>query len=488
MLSQAALALALLPIVTAETVLGIYMFHRHGDRTAKSTPPANLTDLGYSQVYASGDYYRNRYLASGATNPILGANSDLVLQSQIAVSAPADTVLQNSATGFLQAFYPPVGNTLGTQLLRNGSNATSPMQGYQLIPISLVSSGTGSEDNGWLQAATGCGAATTSSNEYFSSTQYTDLLAGTQDFYTNIYPVVNGTFTNAQTSFKNAYTIYDLINVAQIHNVTNYNSSDLITDDVFFQLQTLADTHEWNLAYNASNNARAIAGMTLAAEIVSGLNTTVAGHAKEKMNLQFGSYGSFMSLFGLLGLQNVNPEFYGVATYASSLTFELVTNSTDVSTIAPIPTSTDDVYVRLLWANGTASDSNPATAYPMFGADSTEMQWSTFLTNMNKISVGSTEEWCKVCQNTTGTCAAYADSTNSSSGSSSDSSSSSSKSSNGLSPAVNGVIGAMVTLAIVLGIEALVLALGGFRVVSKRALGRGGSVGSPTQSMEGAKA
>jgi len=472
MLSSAILSAALLPAVSAETVLGVYMFHRHGDRTAKMTPPANLTNLGYQEVFTSGDYYRNRYVASNATSPILGINDDIVKQSQLAVSAPADTVLQNSATGFLQGLYPPVGASLGTQTLRNDTNVTSPLQGYQLIPISLVSSGTGSEDNGWLQSASGCGAATTSSNEYFSSTPYMDLLSSTQDFYNGLSPVINGTFSSSQTSFKNAYTIYDLINVAEIHNGTNFNSPDLITPDVFQQLRTLADTHEWNLGYNSSNNARAIAGMTLAGQIVQGLNGTLTSNSSPKLNVQFGAYGSFGSFFGLAGLQNVDPMFYGVADYASAMTFELVTNASVTGGATSV--SDDDVAVRFLWHNGTTSDISPPAAYPLFGSSSTEMPWTDFVNNMNGVSVGSTEQWCNVCQNTTGTCAAYAGS--SANGSSGSSSTTQNKSSgNSLSPAVNGVIGAMVTLAVVLGIEALVLLAGGFRVVSKKALAGGAS-------------
>lgn len=207
MLSTSLAALSLLSsTVTAETVLGVYMFHRHGDRTAKLTPPANLTDLGYQEVWTSGDYYRSRYIASDATSKIHGINTDVVKQAQISVSAPADTVLQNSATGFLQGLYPPVGNTLGTQTLANGTNVTSPLNGYQLIPISLVSSGTGSEDNGWLQSASGCGAAITSSNEYFYSDEYNSLFSSTQDFYSTIAPIVNGTYSASQVNYKNAYT------------------------------------------------------------------------------------------------------------------------------------------------------------------------------------------------------------------------------------------------------------------------------------------
>lgn len=212
MLSTIALAAtALVPLALAqtesnETVLGVYMFHRHGDRTAKSTPPANLTDLGYFEVYTSGQYYRNRYISSDATYKINGINSDVVKQSQIAISAPDDTVLQNSATGFLQGLYPPVGGAMGSQTLRNGTNVTSPMNGYQLIPVDLVSSGGGSEDAGWLQSTSNCAKATISSNNYFDSQEYMNYLNSTRDFYDMFLPVINGTFNSSQDSFKNAYT------------------------------------------------------------------------------------------------------------------------------------------------------------------------------------------------------------------------------------------------------------------------------------------
>lgn len=127
-------------------------------------------------------------------------------QSQIAVSAPDDTVLQNSAMGFLQGLYPPVGETLGSETLRNGTVVSSPLNGYQLIPIDDITSGSGSEDNGWLQSASGCALATSSSNGYFLSREYQDLLAGTQELYDSIAPIINSTFNGSQISFKNAYT------------------------------------------------------------------------------------------------------------------------------------------------------------------------------------------------------------------------------------------------------------------------------------------
>jgi hypothetical protein len=185
----------------AETVLGVYMFHRHGDRTPKSLAPTNLTTLGYEQVYRSGEYYRSRYLTG--SSKIRGINEDLVRLSQLSVTAPVDNVLQSSAQGFLQGLYPPTGQTV--QTLANGDSVQAPMDGYQLIPINTLGTGAGSEDAGWLQDATTCYNAKLSSNNYFSSAEYTQLLNKTKGFYADLVPVVNGTFNEKDVTYKNAY-------------------------------------------------------------------------------------------------------------------------------------------------------------------------------------------------------------------------------------------------------------------------------------------
>lgn len=201
---------SLLPLIQAqETVLGVYIFHRHGDRTSKSTPPTSLTDLGYQQVFQSGNFYRNRYVDSNASTPIFGLATDIVKTSQLSVEAPVDTVLQNSAAGFLQGLYPPVGATLGTQTLANGSSVAAPLNGYQLIPVNAVasaSSGANSENSGWLQGQSGCDNAIVSSNNYFFSPEYMNKLNSTSGFYSDLEPVVSGIFSPANDTFKNAYT------------------------------------------------------------------------------------------------------------------------------------------------------------------------------------------------------------------------------------------------------------------------------------------
>ncbi|KAI9814068.1 MAG: hypothetical protein M1827_003532 [Pycnora praestabilis] len=479
MLAQQLFLIAVLcaPLSQAqETILGVYIFSRHGDRTAKMTPPSSLTDLGYQEVFTSGTYFRNRYISSSATSQIAGIEPDVVKQSQIIISAPYDPVLMPSSMGFSHGLYPPVGDSLGSQTLRNGTNVTAPLNGFQIIPVQELASSAGSESSGWLQGATGCANAETSSNEYFLTPGYMELLNSTSAFYKSLTPIINGTFSEDQISFHNAYTIFDLLNVASIHNAT-INSSNILTPDVLAQTRTLADTHEYNLAYNSSDQIRAVAGASIAAQIVQALNTTVAGMGKSKLNIQFGAYGGFQSFFGLAQLPMTNPDFYGVPDYASTMTFELFTNGS----ATPFPAA-GDINVRFLFHNGTTSNISEPVAYPLFGQQSLSLPWADFVTGMNKFAIGTQQAWCTACGNSTGSCAPSALSPSSSSSSSSPSSTPSASSShgNGISTAVGGVIGAMVTLAVILGAEAVIMLLGGLRLVSKKRLVGQNGVASTT--------
>jgi hypothetical protein len=263
--------------------------------------------------------------------------------------------------------------------------------------------------------------------------------------------------------------VFDVINVAQIHNTTNYNNSDLITPAVFTQLRTLANAHEWGFAYNASDDTRAIAGKVLAAQIVQFLNGTLTHTSPSKIAIQFGAYGTFLSFFGLANLPSVSDDFRGIVDYASSMAFELFTNSSSSS--APSP---DNTYVRFIFHNGTASADSPPSVYPLFGSNGDVLSWTDFAAGMQKFAVGSTAQWCAACGNYTGTCAAYDPNGGVAIGATANG--------NGLSPAINGLIGAVVTLGVVLAVT-MGLLLSGFRVVRKRGTVAGsGAVGGKESS------
>ena len=272
--------------------------------------------------------------------------------------------------------------------------------------------------------------------------------------------------------------VFDLINVSEIHN-RSIPSSSLLTNATLFQLRTLADTHEFNLAYNASDPIRAISGRTLSAQIISALNSTLTSppnHAP-KITIQFGAYGAFQSFFGLTNLPtlNTNASFTGIPDYASSMVFELVSNST-----SPAPAA-EETSIRFYFHNGTfSSNSSSLNSYPLFNSSAPVLiPWMDFVTNMNSFAIGDQTKWCAACGNTTGVCAsssppAVGGGTGKGGGGG-----------NGVSKPVAGVIGALVTLAVVLGLEAAVMVIAGLRVARKQKPAVDGNGGVQNGGKEG---
>ena len=466
MSSRATLALVISLLladpINAERVLGAYIFQRHGDRTAKAWAPTKLTSLGYSQEYMTGSFFNDRYISANSSYQIDGINTDIVSLAQVTASAPQDDVIENSGEGFLQGLYPPVGS-ISAETLRNGSTIQSPLNGYQLIPISEVQSGSGSEDAIWLQSTSLCSKAKISSNNYFSSKSYNDLLSTTRGLYQSLESLVNQTFSSSELSYKNAYPIWDLLNVALIHNSTeSFPSSPVLNDTVMQQLFVLANEHEFNLAYNSSDTISAVAGMNLAGEVLAGLNETITTGGKSKLNVQFGAYATFLSYFGLAGLSDSNANFAGIPGYASSMVWELVTD--DEGTGIP---DKSEIKVRFMFHNGSSiRDSTQLQPYSLFGQSTIELPWSQFVENTNEFAISSQQQWCEACGNSTGICA-------SSSGvgdSSSSSSSADPGSGGGMSLGVAGVIGALVTLGVLVGLFLLCMFVFGLRLVPKSTL------------------
>ncbi len=84
-------------------------------------------------MIGSGNYFRNRYVGDNATAPIALVSHDLAVLSQMTVTAPVDTVLQNSAQVFLQGLYPPAGDA-AQQKLANGTVTEAPFGGVPVHP------------------------------------------------------------------------------------------------------------------------------------------------------------------------------------------------------------------------------------------------------------------------------------------------------------------------------------------------------------------
>lgn len=464
LLASLVLLLQLLRHVSAaadddDRLLGVYIFHRHGDRSAKAWKPVNLTALGAVQVHSSGSFYRQRYVTGPAALPAI--SPDVAVASQLSVTSPRDSVLQASAQTFVQGLYPP-DETLA-ETLANGSRIVAPLGGLQNVPVDKAETKSGDrpEDNAWLQGGSGCVNAEVSSNAYLASAEYRHDYSETLDFYRGLLPVINGTYGEDEASFKNGYSIFDLINVATIHN-KSIPSSSLLTTQTLHRLYSLASTHEWNLAFNTSSPIRSIAGAVLAGQILSSLRSIVeAEPSAPRLHAQFGAYGTFMAFFGLAQLHKASPDFYGICQYASSMVFELVAPK---GVKKPGP---DDVSVRFLFANGSAAE-NPLRPFPLFGSTSLLTPWREFASAMGQFAIADSAHWCDVCGKKDGECADVVDDA---SKDVDDAHGDDSHHHGGVSRPVAGVIGALVTLVVVLGVIAAFVLIGRLRFVPKKSRG-----------------
>ncbi|KAH8173641.1 histidine phosphatase superfamily (branch 2) domain-containing protein [Sarocladium implicatum] len=442
MYSHLTLAAALLAgSAAAETIHGVFVFSRHGDRTTKWYGSQQLTKLGAEQCFQSGSAYRSRYLDSSSSHKIAGMSEDEYVRTQVFASAPDQPILLNTATAFLQGLYPPLEGLdadLVSQTLVNGSESASPLDGYQYVVLSGVQDN--SPDTIWIKGDDACPAYKDASKSFKQSKEFKQREEETKDFYEGFYDMLQDGVYNIERenlTYANAYNIFDLINVAHIHNesspAANVSESDL------FQLRTLADSAELGQNYNSSQPLRSIGADTLSGAVLSHLNQTVASKGQKKFSLLAGSYDTFLSFFGVAGLLDVSKDFHGLPDYASTMAFELY--SDDDSSEFP---DDDDLRVRWIFRNGTSGDFK---AFPLFGLGEETLSYSKFVDEMDKIAIQDVGTWCDKCGSTDDFCAAYKND-DASSKDAKDGESGSGKGS-GMSNAVAGVIGAMVTLGVV---------------------------------------
>lgn len=421
----------------SETVYGSVVVSRHGDRTWKGAPPTKLTIVGQNQMYNSGAYWRSRYLASDSSYRISGISENTYSAGQISASAPNQPLLVTSGQAFLQGLYPP---TSASETLANDTTFKPPLSGFQYAPLSTIPED--SPETIWLKGDDSCPACTKASERWTSSAAFRALQESTRPFYRSFYgSVFDGVLPESDMSYSSAYNIFDYVNVGVIHNKT---IAEAVSAPDLFQLRVLADSAEWARNGNATSATDAIAtsGRTLSGKVLQQMTTIISSQGvKNKFSLLIISYDTFLAFFGLCDLPRVDPSFYGLPDYASTMTFELF-----ASTTSDFPTE-KDLRVRFLFRNGT-DNAGPARQFPLFGGR-LDLSWAEFNTGMSKIALDTVEDWCTSCGSMEPFCAQYGEEKLSSS-----SSSSGSKGSNALSPAVAGVIGALVTL----GASAIALA------------------------------
>jgi hypothetical protein len=464
---------ALAQVVLNEQIWGAVIYAEYGERTPYILPETNtLTPLGAQQMYQSGQFYRQRYVDTGdnllvTSDAIQDISPYEINVDQIEIWSTVDQFIIASAQAFMQGLYPPLEDSSNHTFLdsesslANGSNIEFPLNGYQYPQIY-----TASEldmNSIWISGEVNCPMYTSSRAEYFSSPQFLNTEAANADFYNNLEgSVLDGIFPNETVGYFNAYYIYDYLNYGYVHNTT---VRDHVSDEDVEHARILAD--EWVFAMNGNISAsgttqgdhiRAISGRTLATRIIEALfeNIHSAGD-DDKMTLLFGSFEPMVAFAALAQLPEREPDFYGLPNLGATMVWELFSyTANDTTTEYPLES---DLYVRFLFQNGTGSEAE-LISFPLFGRDPSQivMTLDEFMAGMQPFVMSDVESWCNTCSSYSVFCPAFVNSDgNSSSGSSSASHR------HGISPAVAGVIGAIVTLVVAGILFALVMLIGGVR-------------------------
>ncbi len=325
---------------------------------------------------------------------------------------------------------------LADQKLNNGSDSYAPLNGYQVVH--LHGEAPEEPDTIWIKGDDGCPALSSAAKTYEQSSEYLSTYASSHDFYQQFTGVLANNLDADNITYQYAFTIFDLLNVANVHN-----ASVNIPADKLNQLRYYSDASEFARNFNKTMPARAIGGSTLLGGILQQLNQTIATQGQQKMALFFGSYQTFFAFFGLANLTNVSPDFQGCPNYASSLAFELYTDAN----MTTFPSNTNDLRVRFLFKNGT---DGALTQLPLFARKDTTLSWADFQTEINARAIKSASTWCARCNTTAGFCSQRGiapDSTFASASTTGHPMASCDQKSN-LTLAQAGVIGAMTTLGL----------------------------------------
>ncbi|CAK7203050.1 hypothetical protein SEUCBS139899_005779 [Sporothrix eucalyptigena] len=493
-----ALVMAMAAPAVAEdiTVWSAVVYSMYGERTPLVGPtnPA-LTPLGAQQLYSQGAMFRNRFILEGTGNvsvaaalPIKGIETNALDTTQLNVLSTDDSYVAAGALAFLQGLYPPQTDEFAydnggrtAAVLADGALVNFPLDGYQYPLIETVS--LQEPLSSWIEGHLSCSEYQTSLINYQYYDEAAKLYDDTLAFYDSLWPTLfQTTFTEAATNFYNAYELYDYANYQYNHNPQTANT---LNASALSDLALFAATQQLNLNANltvsgkySGDMVRAVAGRMLAQEVVNLLKGNMLNSgSNNKLSLLFGSFEpmiSFFALSGLLGGPSASV-FESLPGNGAALVFELYSMSDSDSTVGndTVYPSPADLYVRFLYVPDSDADSE-LTQYGLFvtanDTTSTNMTYNEFVSAMEAIGLDSVAVWCDMCNGVSIFCpgmlenAGYGDGSGTGSGSSGDSSSDSSSSKkSGMAPAVAGVIGALVTLAVIGFVVLAAMFFGGLR-------------------------
>ncbi len=300
-----------------------------------------------------------------------------------------------------------------------------------------------------IQGNVACTQYSQSELAFRSDTNVQQVYNRTINFYQTLWGTFfQGTFPSSMANFFYAYELYDY---AQYEYEHNPQVASLLNPSELSLLAALAETQQRDLNGNltasgkySGDMVRAISGRMLAAKVVEMFRESISSEGlNNKLNLMFGSFEPFIAFFALSNLVNSASaaNFEALPGPGAAMVFELFSVNLNTSTY---PDSTD-LWVRFLYRPDT-NPQTPFTEYPLFGNGNSQsrMRFPDFVNAMDAVAITSVAGWCDICDSINLFCGSLEGS-----GYYGSSPSGSGSSGSGIVPAVAGVIGAVVTLAVI---------------------------------------
>ncbi|KAI9928319.1 hypothetical protein ASPWEDRAFT_443121 [Aspergillus wentii DTO 134E9] len=481
-----AVALQASALASAETlnekVWSVFAYTLHGDTIPEALPQSStLTTYGASGLYSAGSAFRSRYVAvhpgdSYPSTRIQNISPYALETEEVDVLSAADQSVVASAQAFMQGLYPPLGQSYNatyvepSSLLANGSLASAPLNGYQYPQITAPSSA----DPLSVQVAGQheCLMHQAADYEYRASLEVQEITQVSEAFYMRLYDqALSGVFERSAATYKNAQSISQFLEYQAVHNETLLHS---INQEDIDRARWYADQYIYATNGNkissgpiANASIRTVAGQTLAPRILNAFKNNINNRGNgEKLSLVFGSSEPVVALASLMQLSSPkNGNFQSRLAAGASIVLELFSLEDEANPTYPDPSQ---LWVRFLLHNGT-DDSTDFRSYALFGhgPSKVDIHYSEFEAEMENISMRSAEDWCLKCNSRAVFCSGlFSEHHNQPA------------SKKGISPAVGGVIGAVVTL-VVLALAAVIgFLIYGFRTNRWRKPSLGGFKGN----------
>lgn len=308
---------------------------------------------------------------------------------------------------------------------------------------------------------------------------------------------VPGLADPALWTYTNAYAIYDYLNYQNAHNASAAaqlaSYRDVATNTSYLmEMRWLADQQQFAHYGNLSavpaitpaklapqtGSIATLPGNFFAAQVLAQLSAAVTAGTTGSgtyapLNLHFADFEPLMAWFALAQLPGVASDFFGLPEFASTAAFELFSMS-NTSSPTTFP-GVDELYVRFSFRNGSEFAPSPSTngvfrSFPLFGnpRSTFDIRWTEFAAEMADLVLGGdggVEAWCGACGATEAFCAPYNLSLTSAAVQQQAAAQARAAWAWGpRSPAVAGVIGGVVTLAIAGLLFALAMLVAGVRV------------------------